>query len=373
MTSAPTALLESTPTPVPLSRAAASAPAPGRPRWFSLPAPHVWKTLGAHILIPLFLGAGMALAYLGSFHEPTPHNLQVAVVGSTPQSMVFAQTMNDKGTGKVDVRTVATDADAVKLVKDREIAAAYETSAQGAKIIVSTAASATTAEAAQKIFLPIAYRQHLPVVVDDVQPTSEHDSTGQGLFFMMVALTVGSYACAAAVSAVAGRMRPVWRIATTAAVTAVVTAIVVVVAGPIYHVVAHGIWSLAFLSWLYAFGITMIGVGLHPVLGRWTTAIVTMLFVMLNFTSCGGIFAAAFMPSLFAGLHAFWNGAAFIDASQALVYFPGQTWGLDGLKLGIWAGVGILLVVVTHVWSERRRRLADENLPVTSDERIVAA
>jgi MFS family permease len=333
----------------------------------------VWKTLGAHILIPLFLGAGMALAYLGSFHEPAPHNLQVAVVGDTPASMVFAQAMNDKGTGKVDVRTVSSEAKAEQLVKDRDIAAAYETSKSGAKSIGSTAASATTAEAAQKIFMPIAYQQHLPVAIDDVQPVSEHDSTGQGLFFMMVALTVGSYACAAAVSAVAGRMRPIWRIATTAVVTAAVTAIVTVVAGPIYHVVAHGIWSLAFLSWLYTFGITMIGVGLHPILGRWTTAIVTMLFVMLNFTSCGGIFASAFMPSFFSGLHAFWNGAAFIDASQALVYFPGQTWGMDGLKLAIWAGVGILLVVVTHTWSEHKRRLADENLPVTSDERLVVA
>jgi hypothetical protein len=372
MSGAPAALLEPTHTPVPLSRAAASL-VPTRPRWFSAPAGHVWKTLAAHILIPLFLGAGMALAYLGSFHEPTPHNLPVAVVGSTPQSMVFAQILNDKGAGKIDVRTVATQANAERLVKDREIAAAYETTAQGATIIVSTAASATTADAAQKIFLPIAYQQHLPVQIDDVQPASEHDSSGQGLFFMMVALTVGSYASAAAVSSVAARMRPVWRVVTTAAVTAVVTAIVIVVAGPIYHVVAHGVWSLAFLSWLYAFGITMIGVGLHPILGRWTTAIVTMLFVMLNFTSCGGIFAATFMPSLFSGLHAFWNGAAFIDASQALVYFPGQGWGMDGLKLAIWAGAGILLVVVTHLWSERKRRLADEDLPVTSDERIVSA
>lgn len=372
MTSAPTALLEPAHTPLPLSRASA-APAPARPRWFSAPGRHVWKALGAHILIPLFLGTGMALAYLGSFHEPTPHNLQVAVVGSTPQSMVFAQTMNDKGAGKVDVRTVANRAQAERLVKDREIAAAYETDGTHATVIVSTAASATTAEAAQRIFLPIAFRQHLPVAIDDVQPTSRHDGTGQGLFFMMVALTVGAYACAAAVSAVAGRMRPVWRILTTAVATAAITALVTIVAGPIYHVVAHGIWSLAFLSWLYTFGITMIGVGLHPILGRWTTAIVSMLFVMLNFTSSGGIFASAFMPSFFSGLHAFWNGAAFIDASQALVYFPGQDWGLSGLKLAIWAGAGILLVIVTHGWSEHRRRLADENLPVTSVERVVAA
>ena len=50
------------------------------------------------------------------------------------------------------------------------------------------------------------------------------------------------------------------------------------------------IWALA---WLYCAGITLIGLGLHPIFKRWTTPLLTMLFVMLNFTSSGGVFQSA--------------------------------------------------------------------------------
>ena len=71
--------------------------------------------------------------------------------------------------------------------------------------------------------------------------------------------------------------------------------------------------------------------------------------------------------AVFSGLHSFWNGAAFIDATQALLYLPGQMVGRD------WpcrAGVGAALVVTTHPWSVRKRRLADEAIPMTEEEGI---
>ena len=76
---------------------------------------------------------------------------------------------------------------------------------------------------------------------------------------------------------------------------------------------------------------------------------------------------------MFSGLHSFWNGAAFIDATQALLYLPGRMFAFDGLRLALWAGVGAALVVTTHLWSVRRRRLADEAIPVTEEDGLVAA
>src|ERR1700757_2132412 len=38
-------------------------------------------------VIPLFLAAGMALAYLGAFHNPTPHHVQVELAASSPRSV----------------------------------------------------------------------------------------------------------------------------------------------------------------------------------------------------------------------------------------------------------------------------------------------
>jgi hypothetical protein len=46
----------------------------------------------------------------------------------------------------------------------------------------------------------------------------------------------------------------------------------------------------------------LIGVGLHPFLGRWTTGTLVLLFVMLNFTGSGGVFAPELQPGFFAAL-----------------------------------------------------------------------
>ncbi len=333
----------------------------------------VFKAFGAAVLVPLFLAVGMSLAYLGAFHQPTPHELPVAIVGSSAETQVFAQTLADKDPDGLSVRTVATDAEARRLVADRTLTAAYEPTSTAATLLVSTAASETSANVAQKIFLPVAYSQKLPFTVVDVVPTATHDSTGQGLFFLLVGLSVGSYATAAAVAAFAARLGIRWSLVVSAVLSAVVAGIALTVAGPIYQVVDGHVWSTWLLGWLYSLAIVLIGVGLHPVLRHWTTAALTMLFVMLNFTSSGGIFAVHLMPPFFAALNGFWNGAAWLDAAQTLQYFPGRAFGFDVLRLAIWAAVGLALTLLTHLLSRRRVHLANERVAVREEENVVAA
>ncbi|MEJ3405828.1 hypothetical protein WDJ51_13890 [Rathayibacter sp. YIM 133350] len=349
------------------------AAAPTLAQRLAVPSWSSWKALVSHIVIPLFLATGMALAYLGAFHAPSPHNLPVAVVGQGPEAKVFAQMLNDKAPDKLDVKTVADHATAERQVRDRDISAAYENDGTHATLIVATAASATTAEVTQKLFLPIAYQQNLPLQIDDVVPVGSGDATGQGLFFLMVALTIGGYASAIAVAAATVAMKVLWRFAVAAIVSGVIAGIGLIVAGPIFNVVTAQQWPIGLMAWLYVFGIISIGVGLHPVLGKWTTPTLTFLFVMLNITSCGGIFAQPMQPALFSGLNSFWNGAAWIDAVQSLLYFPGRQFGFDGLRLALWAAAGITLVVITHTWSVRKRRLADEAIPFTEEDAVIAA
>lgn len=350
------------------SRAAvAKLPRPGSP------TVAVWKTLGTHLLIPLFLAAGMALAYLGAFHQPTPHQLSLAVVGATAQTDVFAQKLNDASPNKMDVRAVTTTEKARELVKNRDIVAAYAPSATSAVLYVSTAASSADATVASQLFMPIAYEQHLPFKIVDVVPPSKHDPSGQGLFFLMVALSVGGYASSIAISTVTAKLRVGWRLGISAVMAAVIASVGVIVAGPVFQVITTNQWGIWSLAWLYDLAIILIGVGLHPVLRQWTTPALTLLFVMLNITSSGGVFGASLMPSFFAGLNTFWIGASWLHAAQTLIYFPGQDFWNDGRTLAIWVLVALVLMVVTHAWSTHKTRIADESVRVLEEEEGIAA
>lgn len=343
-------------------------PQPRRPR-----AEGVWRNLGLTMLIPFFLATVMGLAYLGAFHQPEPHHLPVAVVGDSAETLVFAQTLKNDAGEALDVRTVPDADTARQLIEDRAIYAAYSPSEDSATLFVSSAASETTANIAQKVFLPIAYHQHLPLQIEDVVPTGEHDPTGQGLFFLLVALSIGGYASAIPISGHMGRFRLAGRFGLAAGAGAVVAGIGLFIAGPIYHIVQSALWGSWLISWLYVTTIVLLGMGLHPLLKHWTTPVLTLLFVALNFTSSGGIFVPEVQPGLFAGLSTFWNGEAWLHAVQTLAYFPGQGIGTDLLRLALWIVPGTLLVVLTHRWSIRQTRLADENSPLSELDEAGAA
>ncbi|MFH9420323.1 ABC transporter permease [Streptomyces sp. NPDC017529] len=327
-----------------------------------------------HLVTPLLMCIGMGLAYLGAFANPSPHHLPVAVVGSGSGAQVLAQSINDKSDGALDVHTVGSRAEAVDQLKHQEIFGAYvmdthasrggaQSTAGGTakaapELVVATAGSDTTATVVQKIFTPIAAQQGVPLKVTDVAPPAEDDPTGQGIFFLMVAVSIGSYASVAVIGG-AGGVLPIRMRAMLAVGTSFVVGILgTLFAGPVFHIVDHGLWGLWSMAWLYSAGILLIGTGLHTFLKRWTTLGVMALFVMLNFTSAGGVFRPEMQNGFFASLHAFWNGAGFVEGTRSHVYFDGN--GLAGhvWTLVLWLVVGFAVVGVAALAEARRRRAA---------------
>ncbi|MYT14250.1 Predicted membrane protein [Streptomyces sp. SceaMP-e96] len=366
-----------------------------------------------HLITPLLMCVGMGLAYLGAFAHPAPHHLPVAVVGQGRSAQLLAQSINDKAGGDLDVRTVGDRSAAVERLKHQDIFGAYVISAHGAKgaagmggtadatvvkgashgadsrageaseagalsasagtsgaggaagpgkpapeLLVATAASDTSATVVQKVFTPIAAQQGAPLKVTDVAPTAEDDPTGQGIFFLLVAISIGSYASVAVIGG-AGAVLPLRLRAALALGTSFVVGLIgTAFAGPVFHLVDHGLGGLWGMAWLYSAGILLIGTGLHTFLRRWTTLGVMTLFMMLNFTSSGGIFRPEMQNGFFAALHSFWNGAGFVEGTRSHVYFGG--YGLSGhvWTLVWWLVVGLVTVGAAAL-AEKRRRTAE--------------
>jgi uncharacterized membrane protein len=82
-------------------------------------------------------------------------------------------------------------------------------------------------------------------------------------------------------------------------------------------------------------------------------AVVT-LFVMLNFTTSGGVFAPTLQPGFFAALHSFWIGSGLVEAGRRLLYFPSLGIGHQVLVLALWAVAGAALMAVAASVEKRR-------------------
>jgi hypothetical protein len=296
----------------------------------------------------------MALAYLGAFHQPAPHGMRLDVVGTGPQVATLAQGLQDSLGDMAAVRTVATVQEARTALEQLEIAGAYVPDPTHPTLLIASAASDTTATIVQRMLSPVALAQGLPLQVTDVVPTGDTDPTGQGAFFYLVALSVGGYSAAIAIGAAGARLPMRLRLLFGLGVAAVIVAITTAVAGPLYGALPNSVPQIGLLAWLYVSAVIWIGVGLHSFLGRWTTLTVVGLFVMLNFTSAGGVFAPSVQPGFFASLHSFWIGSGLVEAARRLLYFPALGIGTQVLTVALWAVAGLALATVAGLLEGRR-------------------
>ncbi|MET7785272.1 hypothetical protein ABZS93_01340 [Streptomyces sp900116325] len=311
----------------------------------------------SHLVTPLLMCIGMGLAYLGAFHAPEPHDLRVDVVGSGPRAQVLAQTLQDKGDGALSVRTVADRATAVNDLKTQKSYGAY-LPGKHPELLVATASSDTSATVVEKVFTKVAAAQGDPLKVTDTAPTADGDPTGQGIFFLLVAVSIGSYASVAVIGGAGAALALRIRAALVVGASLMVSAIGAAFAGPLFGLVDHGLGGVWAMAWLYSAGILMVGVGLHTFLKRWTTLGVMVLFVMLNFTSSGGIFRPELQPGFFGSLHAFWNGAGFVEGVRSHVYFGGYALGGHVLVLTLWFVAGLAVTGVAGLAEAKRRSVA---------------
>src|SRR5689334_14570147 len=120
----------------------------------------------AIVLFPaLVLMLAFAFSYVGAFHEPTPHNVPLAVVG--PRS-VAAQLNNLPG-DPLNARESASRSDALAQIDDRKVYGAYEAATN--RLFVASAANRATAIALERTFNLAAAARGAPAVrVTDVKP-----------------------------------------------------------------------------------------------------------------------------------------------------------------------------------------------------------
>jgi hypothetical protein len=111
------------------------------------------------------------------------------------------------------------------------------------------------------------------------------------------------------------------------------------------------VWGL---SLVYCAAVLLIGVGLHPLFGRFCTLVYSAVFVAVNFTTSGGVFPPYLQPAFFGWLHHFWIGAGFVETLRRALYFPQVSISGPMAILFGWLLLGVLCVTGGHLLERRR-------------------
>jgi len=329
----------------------AGHPEPGRfRRWYSTLHPSL-QLIGLQLWLPLFFIVGFCLCYIAAFHAPHPHDVPVAVVGSSAE---LQTTLDERLPGVIDLRAYDDAAEARAAVTSGRAAVAYD---PGDDLLYTASAHQYQVAALIPAMLtPVIEASGAPApAVTDLAPLPPYDEYGTVSLYLMLAWCIGGYMVAMFIGLMGAPLRHRTRTTVIVVGAAVISLITNTLAGPVVGAVQGHFVELVLLGWgwIIAIGLTVNGISYF--VGRFVALPAMIVFVFLSMPASGGAYPAWFMPQPFAWLNNVVVGSGITEMLKRALYDVGPGYGRGLTMMLVYAGVGVVLMITGKAWWERRR------------------
>ena len=300
----------------------------------------------ALVLVPaLVLMLAFAFFYVGAFHEPTPHQVPVAVVGPPAAAVQLNRLPGDP----LDARRAPSRADALSQIGEREVYGAYEAATN--RLFVASAANRATAVALETTFNRAAAARGRPAVrVTDVKPLPRGDRNGTSAFYAVIAWVFGGYIGATLIGLIgsprsSSSRRAAARIGALAGFAVIAGILSVVLLRASFDAFSGHVIALCAIAALTIFASGAATAGLQAAAGPAGTGLVILVFVILGNSASGGPFARPLLPGLWRTVGGLLPPGAGVDLARSALFFDGARIAGPILVLVVWAALGTALAL----------------------------
>ena len=303
------------------------------------------KTVAIVLVPALVLMLAFAFSYVGAFHDPTPHNVPVAVVGPPAVTSQLDALPGDP----LDAREASSRADALSQIDDREVYGAYDATTN--RLFVASAANRPTAIALEATFNRAAAAKGRPAVrVTDVKPLPPKDPNGTAAFYAVIAWVFGGYIGSTLIGLIGSprsrsRQRATARIGGFAAFGIVAGILSVVMLRACFGVFSGHVVALCAIAALTIFASGAATGGIQAAAGPTGTGLVILVFVILGNAASGGPFARPLLPGLWRVIGGVLPPGASVDLARSALFFDGARIVGPILVLVGWTAFGTALAV----------------------------
>jgi hypothetical protein len=283
-------------------------------------------------------------SYAGALHEPTPHDVPIAVADQVPSSV----TQQIEDSPSFEVRDVPDEAAAIRAIDRREAYGAVVPGSSGVELLVTPAAGPAVQAVLQEGLEPQLRGAGGDVTVRTVRPLPAADARGLVGFYTAVGWVVAGYLGATFVGIVFGTRpsvrRTVWRIGGLIALAAIVGFGGAFVAAWIGDLGNPGLLGLIGVLTVASAG--MATVALQAGLGIVGTGVAILVFVVLGNPSSGGPFPSELLPEPWRTVGPYVPTGAATTAIRDVAYFPDAPLTTPLLVLGAWLVAGVLVALL---------------------------
>jgi hypothetical protein len=325
-------------------------PEPGRfRRWYSTLHPSL-QLIGLQLWLPLFFIVGFCLCYIAAFHAPHPHDVPVAVVGSSSE---LQQALDEAQPGVFVVRGEASADEAREAVRTGHAAVAWDPS--DSTLYRASAHQYQVSALIPAMVSPVLEAGGATPVVEDLAPLPAYDEYGTVSLYLMLAWCIGGYMVAMFIGLMGAPLRHRTRVSVIVVGALLISLITNTLAGPVIGAVQGHFAPLVLLGWAWitAIGLTVNGISYFA--GRFVALPAMIVFVFLSMPASGGAYPSWFMPQPFAWLNAVVVGSGITEMLKRVLYDVGPGYGRGLTMLLSYATAGIVLMIVGRAWWERRR------------------
>jgi len=325
-------------------------PQPGRfRRWYSTLHPSL-QLIGLQLWLPLFFIVGFCLCYIAAFHAPHPHDVPIAVVGSSSQ---LGTALEEAQPGVYEVRSYADVEAARSAVTSGHAAVAWDPSSS--TIYKASAHQYQVSALIPAMLTPVLEAGGATPTVTDLAPLPAYDEYGTVSLYLMLAWCIGGYMVAMFIGLMGAPLRHRTRMTVIVVGGVVISLVTNVLAGPVVGAVQGHFAELVLLGWAWIVAIGLTVNGISYFVGRFVALPAMIVFVFLSMPASGGAYPAWFMPQPFAWLNAVVVGSGITEMLKRVLYDVGPGYGRGLTMLVSYAVAGLVLTLVGKRWWEARR------------------
>ncbi len=300
--------------------------------------------LAVALCVVLFVQAAFVLSYVGALHEPKPHGVRLAVVGTSPLPTAVGKQFS------LRLESYSTEEDARAAIDKRKVDAAFVSGPSGSTLIVVPAGGPPMATALVNVFTAAGAAVRQKIAIVPVHPLPTGDAGGNVSFLVVMALIIGGYLASTIGMAFGGpptrRRRRLGSLAIVSVIGALLTD---AIAGPVLGALP----SSKFLELWGAFVLVMMAVsfataGLQAVFGAAGTLIVVVLFVIFGAPASGGTVPSPFLPDFWRTFGPYLPAGAGTTLVRNTVYFGGNAIGRSLVVLAGYLVAGAFVVTAVR-------------------------
>lgn len=284
------------------------------------------------VAIVLVIGSIFVSVFLAAFHAPKPHDLPVAVVGTTTQLKQVTEGLERGLPGGFEVKRYPDEDSARRAVQDRTAYAAYLVGpGDSSELLYAGANGPSVTSTVSGAFSGVAKASGDRLTQQDVAPASAGDTRGMSVFYAGFGVVLAGFLFGLMTYQMAPRLQYRWRMASLALFSILAGVIVAVITGSLGFAALPGSFlGIAGVIALMAAAVGSATMVFMRLFGKAGMSLASVVLLTLGNSTSGGTLPTAYLPDWLHPLSGILPVGVGVRAVQGLSHFNN-----DGLTAGI--------------------------------------